>query len=194
MNAFAANKASAESNESIPQRLCLTCGVCCDGTLFKDVELRPEDDPEKLKRAGLRLMNPHSELRTPRLRQPCAALGTDCLCRIYADRPTYCRQFECLLLKSVMAGRTEIPAARRVIRTARERAEKVRHLLQKLGDRNEVMPLSARFRRVAKRINDADIGEETGDLFGELTLAVHDLNVLLSEAFYPGSLKEQRPA
>jgi hypothetical protein len=31
------------------------------------------------------------------------------------------------------------------------------------------------------------LNDETAEKFGELTLAVHNLNVLLSEAFYPAS-------
>jgi uncharacterized protein len=187
VNADLANNISTELDESVEQRLCVSCGVCCDGTLFKDVQLQPADDPAKLKSAGLRLAMPHSAFRIPHLRQPCAALGTDCRCGIYPDRPLYCRQFECLLLKSAKAGHIEISPALRIIRRARERADKVRRLLHKLGDIDEQMPLSQRFRRVAKRMTNADIDEDTGDLFGELTMAVHDLNVLLSEAFYSGS-------
>ncbi|MCI0536056.1 MAG: YkgJ family cysteine cluster protein [Verrucomicrobiales bacterium] len=174
------------ATESAGQTLCLTCGVCCDGTLFKDVQLLPADDPAKLRSAGLRVTIPHSAFRIPHLRQPCAALGADCRCRVYADRPAYCRQFECLLLKSVLEGRTEISVALGVIRTVRQRAEKVRRLLRELGDGNDQMPLSQRFRRVARQIHNGDIDEATGDLFGELTLAVQDLNVLLNDAFYPG--------
>jgi hypothetical protein len=33
---------------------------------------------------------------------------------------------------------------------------------------------------------------KTSALFGELTLAVHDLNLLLSDAFYPGTVSVER--
>jgi hypothetical protein len=79
----------------------------------------------------------------------------------------------------------------RIIRTARERAEKVRRLLHALGDTDERLPLSARFRRACKRLKERDLDEETADTYGQLTLAVHDLNLLLSDAFYPGSVKRE---
>jgi len=107
------------------------------------------------------------------------------------DRPQYCRQFECVLLKSVKAGRTETAAALRIIRTARERADKVRRLLHALGDTAEQLPLSARFRRAGKRLKERDLDEETADTYGQLTLAVHDLNLLLGEAFYPSSTRHR---
>ena len=47
-------------------------------------------------------------------------------------------------------------------------------------------PLSVRFRRTVKRMEAGVLDDETADRYGELTLAVHDLNVLLAQAFYPG--------
>ena len=96
-----------------------------------------------------------------------------------------------MLLKSVKAGRTEPAAALRIIHTARERADKVRRLLRALGDTDEQLPLSARFRRTGKRLKERDLDEETADTYAQLTLAVHDLNLLFSDAFYPGSARQE---
>lgn len=96
-----------------------------------------------------------------------------------------------MLLKSVKAGRTEPATAMRIVRTARDRAEKVRRLLGALGDTDEQLPLSARFRRTGKRMKERDLDEETADTYAQLTLAVHDLNLLLSDAFYPGSARHE---
>ena len=95
------------------------------------------------------------------------------------------------MLKSVQAGRTEPAAALRIIHTARERAEKVRRLLHALGDTDEQLPLSARFRRTSTRMKERELDEETADLYGQLTLAVHDLNLLLGDAFYPGRSRHE---
>src|SRR5205085_3161813 len=102
----------------------------------------------------------------------------------YAERPTYCREFECLLLKSVKAGQTESTAALKIIRSALRRVKKVKQLLQQLGDADETLALSKRFRRMRRRLESRPMDKETAGIFGELTLAVHDLNVLLSEKFY----------
>ena len=37
------------------EQLCPNCGLCCDSTLFADVELRTGDDAKRLKRLGLTL-------------------------------------------------------------------------------------------------------------------------------------------
>jgi uncharacterized protein len=178
------------SNDSVIGELCPACGLCCNGVIFANLALRPGDDVGRLRSLGLPVGSPPSALRPPHLAQPCAAFD-GCRCRVYADRPHYCREFECVLLKSVSAGRTEPAAALRIIRTARERADKVRRLLHALGDIDEQLPLSTRFRRAGKALHGRELDEETADTYGQLTLAVHDLNLLLSDAFYPGSASQK---
>ena len=177
---------SKNSNGAAIATLCPTCGLCCNSVIFANVGLRPDDDAARLKSLGLPVAAPRSALRPPRLAQPCAAYD-GCHCRVYADRPHYCREFECVLLKSVQAARTETAAALRIICTARERADTVRRLLGALGDTDEHLPLSARFRRTGKRLQQRELDEATADTYARLTLAVHDLNLLLGDAFYPGN-------
>ena len=185
------------------QQLCLNCGLCCNGVIFADVQLKPEDNPKQLRDLGLPLISVRGKPpetaetrknKTPmpakgtsgwKLPQPCAALN-GCTCRVYADRPIYCRQFECLLLKHVKSGNLSAERALGIIRDARQRAEKVRRLLRALGNEDVNVALSARFRATTAALNRAKLGEDTAALYGELTLAVHDLNCLMSDAFYPG--------
>jgi hypothetical protein len=181
---------SKNSDDATIGELCPACGLCCNGVIFANVGLRPGDDAAQLRALGLPICTPHSKLRPPHLNQPCAAFD-GCRCRVYADRPKYCREFECVLLKSVQAGHTEPAAALRIIRTARERADKVRQLLLSLGNTDEELPLSARFRHTGKRLKERDLDEETADTYAQLTLAVHDLNLLLGDAFYPGSARHE---
>ena len=161
-------------------QLCPECALCCNGVLFKDVELQPGDDGVKLKALGL----PISKSRRERFPQPCAALD-GCTCRVYADRPVRCRDFDCALLQSLAAGETESREALRVVRQTRERAEKVRRLLRQLGDTVEPVALSLRFQRVRRRLESLQWADEQAEIFGQLTLAVHDLNLMLRRHFYP---------
>jgi Fe-S-cluster containining protein len=155
--------------------------------LFKDVELQPGDDASRLKSLGLPLRNLKSEIRNSKWKfpQPCAALCADNRCRIYADRPARCRQFECALFKSVAAGQTTVAAALRTIRIARRRAERVRTLLRALGDTNEQVALGLRFKRLRRRIESAPPDDAMAETYADLTLAAQDLNVLLAQSFYP---------
>ena len=83
-----------------------------------------------------------------------------------------------------MAGRTSHPEALGIIRAARERVDLVERLLVDLGESDKQTALAARFRRTAKRLEKAGCDETTAEQYGRLTLAVHELNLLLSEAFY----------
>jgi uncharacterized protein len=172
--------------EANSANLCLECGLCCNGVIFADVELQPiEFKCLKFKVQSLATRGKNGQPGVAKLPQPCAAFD-GCRCRIYAERPTYCRQFECLLLKNVQAGRLERAAASRIVRTAKERAERVRALLRELGDTDEESALSLRFQRAAKRYEKAPLADGKAETYADLTLAVHDLNMLISEAFYPG--------
>jgi Fe-S-cluster containining protein len=182
---------------SLPEQLCLACGLCCNGVLFKDVELQPGDDAERLRALGLPVRNARKagptfrskpEEHDSKFRQPCAALCADNRCRIYAKRPARCRQFECALFKSVAAGETELVAALKTVRATLQRAARVRRLLRILGDIDEHLPLSLRFKRTRRRLETGGFNDASADAFGELTLAVQALNVVLSERFYPGNL------
>jgi hypothetical protein len=173
------------AEETIVQNLCLTCGLCCNGVIFADVQLQPDDDKMNLKSLGLPLTRNGNKTRFP---QPCMAFQ-ECRCRIYGDRPEHCREFECALLKNVNAGLIGLVNAQKIIHTAQRRAEKVRQLLRALGDQDEQLALSVRFRKTSKRMHASSVNDETADLFGDLTLAMHDLNVLLASAFYPGRIE-----
>jgi Fe-S-cluster containining protein len=170
-------------NEIDSGDLCLECGLCCNGVIFADVELQSSEVQSlKSKVQSLASGGKNGKVRLP---QPCAAFD-GCRCRIYAERPMYCRQFECLLLKNVQAGRIGRTEASRMVRTAKERAEKVRALLRELGDTDEAIALSLRFQRAAKRFEKAPLADGKAETYADLTLAVHDLNMLVREAFYPG--------
>ena len=77
-------------------------------------------------------------------------------------------------------------AALKIIREAVARAEKVQRLLSALENTDGHLPLSARFRQTSAKMQRSELDEQTAELYGRLTLAVHDLNCLLGDAFYPG--------
>ena len=187
-------------SKTIVDQLCLRCGLCCDGTIFRDVQLQPGDDPVELKSLGLPLRmtrcrgGDDSAAKPPaRFPQPCAALGADCRCHLYEHRPVHCRQFECALFQAVRAGASSIPTAQRLIGDARRRADRVRHLLRALDNADEQAPLGTRFRAVRKAMEAAKYPAanidgrpiDRLDLFHQLSLQMHRLNLLLGARFYP---------
>ncbi|MFA6545063.1 MAG: YkgJ family cysteine cluster protein [Limisphaerales bacterium] len=171
--------------------LCLHCGLCCDGTLFRDVELQPGDDAEKLRALGLPVTRCRREEADHfKFPQPCRALCADLRCRVYADRPARCRQFECALFKAVAGGTMASPAALKIIRQTRQQAETVCRLLRELGDAGERVSLARRFKRLKRKFDAGEIPsgldtETAYDRFAELSLAVHELDMRLRTKFYP---------
>jgi Fe-S-cluster containining protein len=189
---------TAASGNSAGTRLCLSCGLCCDGTLFKDVELHEGDaaarDAMESLLAGRADTRDASEVNSRTLRsrskwpQPCAALCRDLRCQIYPDRPSRCRDFECLLLKAVTDGSQGETEALKTIRETRKVADQVRCLLKQLGDGDSHLPLSRRFSRMRRRFESGGLKAMDEDLteeYAELTLAVHKLQLLLQRGFYP---------
>jgi Fe-S-cluster containining protein len=81
--------------------LCVSCGLCCDGSLFWAVSL-PKDDPAPVKRD-----------ENGKLRQPCPHL--DGLCTIYSRRPVSCRTFNCKVLTDVQSGQSDMTQAQSII-------------------------------------------------------------------------------
>ena len=161
------------------EQLCPNCGLCCDSTLFADVELRAGDDALRLKKLGLTITN-----KTPTklaFAQPCACFDGK-LCRIYADRPSCCRKFDCGLLKRVESGEMAPGAALKNISEAKRKAEQVRELLRSLDQRDEQMALTHRYAEAISQ--PIDLADETNaERHGELMLAVNDLMTRLQRDF-----------
>lgn len=164
--------------------LCIACGMCCNGVIFADVQLQAGDNAAELEALGLRF-KPDGGGTSGKFCQPCAAYD-GALCRIYGRRPRYCREFECLLLKKFRGGRSSAAAALRQIRKAKEHLDKVKALLGQLGDNDETLPLARRFQRTRERLESAGTDPGVAAVYAELTVAVLDLNSLLSGVFYPG--------
>jgi Fe-S-cluster containining protein len=160
-------------------QLCPNCGLCCDSTLFADVEVRAGDDAKLLAQLGLTLAKKGRGKLA--FTQPCAAFDGQ-LCGIYSDRPKRCRLFECGLLKKVAADEMTPAAALKKIAAAKKHAEKVRGLLRSLGQRDEQMAFTHRYAAAMSApvdLSDADNAER----HGELMLAVSDLMQLLQRDF-----------
>jgi Fe-S-cluster containining protein len=167
-----------EPTDAVSQ-LCPKCGLCCNGVLFADVELRKGDDIQRLAELGLSL---EKKGRQQAFAQPCACFDGK-LCRIYNERPKRCRTFECGLLKRVQAGEMGTDAALKTIAEAQRLAEKVRGQLRRLGQSDEQLALNRRYAQVMREPIDLSGPEDAAELRGELMLAVNDLMQMLRQDF-----------
>jgi Fe-S-cluster containining protein len=161
-------------------RLCPNCGLCCNGVLFADVELRAGDDAKRLAKLGLTLEKKGRNKTA--FAQPCACFDGK-LCAIYDDRPKRCRTFECGLLKRVQADELDADAALKTISKSKRQAEKVRGLLRQLGQNDERLAMTKRYAQaMSAPINMADL-ESDSERRGELMLAVDELMRQLQRNF-----------
>lgn len=161
------------------EQLCPNCGLCCDSTLFADVELRAGDNAKQLRKHGLKLEKKGQGKLA--FAQPCACFDGK-LCTIYADRPKRCRLFECGLLKRVEAGDLAAGLALKKIAAAKTQVAQVRKLLDLLGQRDEAMALTHRYAEIMSAPIDLS-DEGAAEKRGELMLAVNDLMMVLQRDF-----------
>jgi uncharacterized protein len=161
-------------------QLCPNCGLCCNGVLFADVELRAGDDAKHLAKIGLTLEKKGRNKTA--FAQPCACFDGK-LCAIYAGRPKRCRTFECGLLKRVQADELDADAALKTISKSKSQAEKVRGLLRQLGQKDESLAMTKRYAQAMNAPIDLADLESDSERRGELMLAVDELMRQLQRNF-----------
>jgi uncharacterized protein len=160
-------------------QLCPKCGLCCNGVLFADVELRKGDAAKRLAELGLSLVKKgHHQAFT----QPCACFD-GMLCRIYNESPKRCRTFECGLLKRVQAGELDADTALKTIARAKRQVEKVYELLRGTDSDDKRLALSQRYAQAMSRPVDLSGGKASVELPGKLMTAYRDLMQTLQRDF-----------
>jgi Fe-S-cluster containining protein len=160
-------------------QLCPNCGLCCNGGLFADVELRKGDDAQRLAELGMSL---EKKGRHRAFTQPCACFDGR-LCQIYNERPKRCRTFECGLLKRVQAGELGADAVLKTIARAKRQVEKVCKLLRRADSDGERLALSQRYGRAMSRPVDLSAGKASVELPGKLMRTYRDLMLMLQGDF-----------
>jgi Fe-S-cluster containining protein len=165
----------------LTDRLCTRCGLCCDGSLFADVELTGVREATGLEILGLEIEDGDGEGHL--LIQPCAGLkGTRC--SIYAHRPRCCQTFECRLLTDVRGGRLSVDRAEALIAEARGRIGRVKRLLASLGRRDARLPLED---RCADALATQEVAEPGSRRRRQaLEAAMADLKRLIRDRFLSG--------
>ena len=164
---------------SLEETLCRKCGLCCDGTLFADVLVRAAELPPIKAEIVYERRRPDYFLQ-----QPCAAFCQD-RCQVYADRPSGCRQFECLLLKQTKQGKMPVGEALDIVRKTKARVSRVQSLLESLGETDTSLPLSFRYDEALSQA--WDLSEDEGDqrMREELYREATELETQLLRNFRP---------
>ena len=129
-------------NTNLSDTLCTRCGLCCDGSLFADVELASGDEASALEVMGLEIEDDDDD-GGGLLLQPCGALKGR-RCSIYPHRPDCCRTFKCRLLLEAERGAVGVERANEKIAEALKRIERVKGLVVQLGTGAEPLSLKKR--------------------------------------------------
>lgn len=101
--------------KNIEQQLCVSCGFCCDGTLFSRARTRDEYHP---------LFNYEDADGHKSFKLPCHLFKDGC-CSIYGQkRPSVCGEFRCKLLRRVDAGHiSQTDAENRILQALKLKQE-----------------------------------------------------------------------
>lgn len=162
---------------SLTDALCTRCGLCCDGSLFADVELTNRDEASALDVMGLEIEDADGA-DGGLLLQPCGAL-TAKQCRIYAHRPDCCRTFECRLLQEVKRGAVGVARAQARIAEALQRIKRVKELVVELGTGNECLPLKERCAEALELAGNPERNQKRA----ELQVALRAVEYLIEKTF-----------
>ena len=172
---------SPEEFNLAASRLCVTCGMCCDGTLFHIVRMQPSDSVGALNVLGLNLKKKKGQNC---IEQPCSMLKQQ-QCSIYAGRPERCRLFECELLKRLANESITEANAAITISEARRQVTEILDLIEKCGHHNKRQPLTIRYDRVMAQPVSDDWDPSEVNRREELKVRMRVLQSLLAEAFRP---------
>ncbi len=153
---------------SLTDRLCTHCALCCDGTLFADVELAGRKEATRMEAIGLEVEDGDGE--DALLVLPCRALEGK-RCGIYVHRPQCCRTFECGLLHNVRRGAVGVERAEQHIADALARVGRVKTLLAQLGAHAESLSLKERVADALARdsVTNVDASRRRAELEAEMS-------------------------
>ncbi len=92
------------------RKLCLDCGHCCNGNLFKTVQI------EESKWKHFKDLKENKRNETKSVLQRCQHLDDCKLCSIYTVRPKACKEFKCDVLQKVENSEMSIVDAKDLIK------------------------------------------------------------------------------
>jgi len=169
---------------SLTDTFCTRCGLCCDGSLFADVELASHDEASTLEVMGLEVEEADED-DGGLLMQPCGALKGK-RCSLYAHRPDCCRTFECRLLQEVKRGAVSGDRAQAKISAVLRRIERVQQLIAEFGAGDQRLPLKERCAEALARAGESKAKPRMNRKRAELQVAMNAVERLIQKTFLEG--------
>ena len=111
----------SEENSKNEQDICISCGFCCDGTLFHQAILQPGEKgslPEKIEQAYFKKEDQEF------FKLPC--LYFDQKCTIYdQEKAIICSAFRCQLLNDFSENKISLKTAKEIVRNSKNTREEL---------------------------------------------------------------------
>jgi len=148
------------------QTICITCGFCCDGTMFLFACLHPGEKgglPEEIEKKVF------SEKDEDFFRLPCNYFSEKCT--IY-DRPRagVCGEFRCQLLHDFTDGKVTLCEALKIVKDASVMRDKLIEKYKKITGKNEKICFRQILSETGKMLKDNQ-GKETMDIDVDMLIA-----------------------
>lgn len=123
------NHCCLHTEESVAQSICLSCALCCDGSIFRRAKVFNEESRSFFENIGLKLQPLHDGKHAFSL--PCHCLS-ETYCSIYGKkRPRICVEFRCKLLLNYFEGKIDYDSAIKTVGAAVKHVRDVRHAISK---------------------------------------------------------------
>ena len=170
------------------KNICLSCGFCCDGTIYSYVSLQETDNPVELRNSGLPIKTSERDVSKSQEKesgfdQPCAA-HQSCACTIYQSRPAICKEYKCALLKAYEAQEASTEAALKLIGNCTRLRDKLRSTLETHLSVDAGLPLLRLFQLMAKKLAATKPHQQEPDMV-EIQLDMATLRILIARRFDP---------
>lgn len=108
------------------QDLCKSCGLCCKGVIHTHVEIQDSLEVNILLKNNISITKlPGKDKSSFNL--PCSAHNG--VCRIYKDRPSRCKKYECTLLKKYKGNQLNFDECSTIIKEIKNVLKKIKAVL-----------------------------------------------------------------
>ena len=156
--------------------VCLSCGLCCDGTIIGFVQL-DGDELSALKE----LMDIEESSNKGVFLQPCNNYCDGC--NIYSQRPKQCASFKCRLLKSVEKKELDFDSAIDVISLVKQKKSAIEKQLTTLPFKLKSQSFYFKMVELKNLLTINNIDSSMSHNHGDLMSDLMQLDKLLSKNF-----------
>lgn len=164
------------NSQSVASKLCLSCGMCCDGTLIGHVQV---DTNEVAALKELMLLEEEEDKAF--FLQPCNKYCKSCT--IYADRPKQCAAFSCGLLHAIEAQSLTFEAALAAIELVNDKKTSIEKSLTSLDFRLQSPSFYFKMVETKKILKKQEFSQSLSTNEQNLSSAIEKLDSLLLNTF-----------